>query len=59
MKAELIDQKKIFKVGKLSVASEKLGNTENKILKTKVYQVKPTGNIIMKNETGEMKDTIS
>lgn len=35
MKAELIDQKKIFKVGKLSVASEKLGNTENKSLSSK------------------------
>lgn len=57
MKAELIDQKNVFKVGKLSVASEKLGNTEN--MRTKVYQAKPTGNIIMKNKTGEMKDTIS
>jgi len=57
MRAELIDQKKIFKTGKLSVASEKLENTEN--MRTKIYQVKPTGNIILKNIIGEMKDIIN
>ena len=57
MRAELIDQKKIFKIGKLSVASEKLENTEN--MRTKIYQVKPTGNIIMKNIIGERKDIIN
>lgn len=57
MRAELIDQKKIFKIGKLSVASEKLENTEN--MRTNIYQVKPTGNIIMKNIIGEMKDIIN
>lgn len=57
MKAELLDQKKIFKIGKLSVASEKLKNTEN--TRTKIYQLKPTGNIIMKNIIGEIKDIIS
>ena len=55
--AELLDNKKIFKIGKLSVASAKLENTEN--TKTKIYQVKPTGNVTMKNIIGEIKDIIS
>lgn len=28
-------------------------------MRTKIYQVKPTGNIIMKNITGEIKNTIN
>lgn len=57
IKAELTDQKKTFKIGILNVAREKLENTEN--TRTKIYQVKPTGNIIMKNITGEIKNTIN
>ena len=36
MKAELTDQKKTFKIGKLNVAREKLENTENTFTKKRI-----------------------
>lgn len=58
-KAELTDQKKTAKIGKLNVIGEKNREYWKHDMRTKIYQVKPNGNIIMKNIIEEIKNTMS
>lgn len=60
LKAELIDQnktkqKKTFKTGKLNASRENNGEYWKHDMRTKIIQVKPTGNIVMKNVSGKLK----